>query len=310
MSGTTYRIQEISVFKDGTLVPSHILLGNQGDINTNQLLFDLSDLVPGFNLEGYEFKLSFLNPMLPSGTNNPQNFTITDSLYSFTVPETLTKMQGKYYLFSISLVERLEAGKISEFKEVWTSQEGTAFINQTCWNEDLEIQFPLAPVSDGYDSPSGNYIIKPPILTSLSGDSGHILSEQKEVGIQGDQYIRRIEFCESENTALFTEKWAVFETIDGFQIIKFKTITGSTNPTVLLTPILLMYKGLLKFSIIMATGNDATVPGYQRKISSPIEFFIRENILQTGEIPGLSNFITLDGDYVYTVDDNLFTVTE
>ena len=191
---------------------SQIILGNQGDKNITQLIFDvsaLSETVPDQTktLDDYQHVLIFDygEPQPTSGLNyviyelapNTKYNNLSEDLYQ--VAPELTSKAGTFKMI-YALLEKVEneTDGNTEGREIFISKEFTGVVNPTdienITEEDISAATEIVDTEKRFTKNS--------LLISPSNDHYSISQSHSELGEKHDQFIRRIVLNESINSRL------------------------------------------------------------------------------------------------------------
>ena len=191
---------------------SQIILGNQGDKNITQLIFDvsaLSEAVPDQTktLDDYQHVLIFdygepqptsgLNYVIYELTPNTKYDSLSEDLYQ--VAPELTSKAGTFKMI-YALLEKVEdeANGNTEGREIFISKEFIGVVNPTdienITEEDISAATEIVDTEKRFTKNS--------LLISPSNDHYSISQSHSELGEKRDQFIRRIVLNESINSRL------------------------------------------------------------------------------------------------------------
>lgn len=191
---------------------SQIILGNQGDKNITQLIFDvsaLSEAVPDQTktLDDYQHVLIFdygepqptsgLNYVIYELTPNTKYDSLSEDLYQ--VAPELTSKTGTFKMI-YALLEKVEneASGNTEGREIFISKEFTGIVNPTdienITEEDISAATEIVDTEKRFTKNS--------LLISPSNDHYSISQSHSELGEKRDQFVRRIVLNESINSRL------------------------------------------------------------------------------------------------------------
>ena len=299
-------IQTIKVGADGSVTPSTIDLGYQGDSNVTKIIFDTSELVwNNSSLSNYSLALTFYNTAAPLDENNPLVYEVDQG--EFIVPLELTATSISYQAI-LSIRENMSDGVDGNIdnpseEEIFIS----SVINTTCkantlsWfaSEDF-----FSSAVDPYEGLDLVALVKNKIDLSL-------LNNVLEVGtnIFGNKMDRYIKYISLSNLPTNTDLdgcWYIyFKNTKTHKLIKIKT----ASDIIWLPAELTQYAGSIDVTLI---GNN---PQNEKTIwFNIISGQIADNFLLSPEwlIPnrGSSNLVSSDNYYFVSSDGLTITSAE
>lgn len=206
---------KLKVGLDGSVIntkdsSTHIMLGNQGDRNITQLIFDVSaldEVIPDQTktLSEYQHVLIF-NYDEPQAAANGQNYIAytlsSNEAYDedfYQVIPGLTAKPGTYKMI-YALLEKVEntTDGNTEGREIFISKEFTGTVNATEIENITEEQ--ISTASEIVDTE--RRFTKNSLLVSPSDDHYSVSQNHSELGEKRDQFIRRIVLNEGTDSRL------------------------------------------------------------------------------------------------------------
>ena len=274
----------LRVLSNGNISPNSFNFGNKGDINITKINFDVSDLINNniINLNEYSMTLFCFDPSQAHSENNPIKFYITDNEWIIPSSLTLNHLNSSYKF--ILLIKEVQGVHTNPARECWISQEFSGSNNDTNWDAAMSTAIDNATtIIDNY-----GYLAKPPIILTLSGDHNSINISSNDLGYKFDNYVKRIQFVDSQIDEGFVNKYGVFYFDNNYVAYKFQEVTTNTYG-LLLPSDFFTINGNIPFTLVATTENvedniTVTDDGYKRWVSNTVTLTVNNNWLTSEDI--------------------------
>ena len=201
---------KISIGRDGSINPSSISFGNQGDRNITRLTFDLTDInIDAATLKSdYQAALIF-NPGVNGEDSSAFQVNIGDNkTATLVIPTSITANAGSYQLiFGIFEIDA-DNGNISTEKEKFISMQFSGSTTITDWINDYQPYLNAANLQEN----NPDYITKTDIHITPNDTHYSIAADSTNFGNKQDIYVKRVIFGNSTEPleAQFSRRYAIF----------------------------------------------------------------------------------------------------
>lgn len=261
---------------NGSVTPNKIILGNKGDKEITELVFNYdalrnADFVNG-DIEEFTHILAI---QLPSGEVSEYTLTLgEDGKSHFTIPAEICEESG-----SISLIYKLDekeeaTGNISQ-QEVFISDMFKGTVTTTDWEDWMEEE--LNAINE--DDDVLLYLSKPDIVIQPSEDHYTIKTSSTDLGNKRDRYMTRLTFNNSTGNLDegLDDRYAIFFTNSTIVTIsKFSSVSDDDRIMTAWVPPVVTESAGWKNLMLVARTSDKN----KRWISNTLKMHVDDNFLQ------------------------------
>ena len=206
----------VNLYDSGEVVPSRIVLGNQGDGSITKLEFDFSNFTTTEVLSDFHHILYLQN----NNRTLMLDFEgIENNISTFIINPSITEKSGSYkILYALEEIDPI-TGNINTEEEIFISNEFTGIVNENNWIDEINDYLDVEGENDVLQ-----YLSKPSITIIPSETNLYkITVDSSLLGNKGDRYIKRITFNNqyADLHEGFNNRYAIF--------IKNNHVIGATK---------------------------------------------------------------------------------
>ncbi len=294
---------KVSVGRDGSINPSSISFGNQGDRNITRLTFDLTDInIDAATLKSdYQAALIF-NPGVNGEDSSAFQVNISDNkTATLVIPTSITANAGSYQLiFGIFEIDA-DNGNISTEKEKFISAQFSSSTTATDWIDDYQPYLNAANLQEN----NPDYITKTDIHITPNDTHYSIAADSTNFGNKQDIYVKRVIFGNSTEPleAQFSRRYAIF--MDGNTCYVYRMRPVEDYYCCWVPKEITMKAGSYQLFVVAETDLELTDANFQRWVSNTLTFSVSDNFLN-GDIvihPVDGGVWTVEGYSLLTQDN-------
>lgn len=268
---------KVSIGRDGSINPSSISFGNQGDRNITRLTFDLTDInIDAATLKSdYQAALIF-NPGVNGEDSSAFQVNIGDNkTATLVIPISITTNAGSYQLiFGIFEIDT-DNGNISTEKEKFISAQFNGSTTATDWIDDYQPYLNAANLQEN----NPDYITKTDIHITPNDTHYSIAADSTNFGNKQDIYVKRVIFGNSTEPleAQFSRRYAIFMDSNTCYVYRMRPVEDYYCCWV--PKEITMKAGNYQLFVVAETDLELTDANFQRWVSNTLTFSVSDNFL-------------------------------